>query len=357
MPDMSKQMQAFQQAAEQLQGEAAHPPARAPRSQRLPRHQQRNLISEGAIPTLLAAAVPFTESVGVVGFHDWLAVFLRDAGDPSDPVLRMLLQQIAFAHFRVALLHARAQDATQTDAADVYMAAASKLTAEFRRLVLTLADYRNASGSGESAGRPAPKGASTSQKATRTPARRTDQSQGDGYEEGAAAAKGPAAATAAPAHGQAVAPAALDRAGSAPDSSASGRQSAPRALENHSRDIELVSNKGAVVGPPRPKPAESCGRAPESRSSKTVDAGRPATIAGGGPPGPALAPLHGSQVGRRQSQVRRKRAPASEVGAVGETAPGTDSRRQGRPGDDDGGPPSGRRHRRRVRRQQVTKNP
>ena len=59
---------------------------------RLSQDQQRNLITEGAVPVMLAAAVPFSQSVGALGFHDWMAEFLQNSGDPGDPVVRLLLQ-------------------------------------------------------------------------------------------------------------------------------------------------------------------------------------------------------------------------------------------------------------------------
>lgn len=72
----------------------------------------------------------------------YLDRFVDDAGAPADPVQRALVEQFAFAHLRVAGLHADAQAAKSVDAVKVLNAAGARLMAECRRLALTISTLR-----------------------------------------------------------------------------------------------------------------------------------------------------------------------------------------------------------------------
>lgn len=72
----------------------------------------------------------------------YLDNFLEEAGAPTDPVERMLLEQIAIAHHGIGRLHTEAASATTPEAANIYNSAAAKLLGEFRRCVLALREYR-----------------------------------------------------------------------------------------------------------------------------------------------------------------------------------------------------------------------
>ena len=67
---------------------------------------------------------------------------LKAAGAPSDPMEKMLIEQITLAHHRILTLHADAAQAEAPELIEVLNTAASKLTAEFRRLCLSLKEYR-----------------------------------------------------------------------------------------------------------------------------------------------------------------------------------------------------------------------
>jgi hypothetical protein len=58
---------------------------------------------------------------------------LRDAGNPPDPIERMLIEQLALAHHSIAKLHSKAAAAQTPDEANIYSGAASRLLGEFRR--------------------------------------------------------------------------------------------------------------------------------------------------------------------------------------------------------------------------------
>jgi len=78
-------------------------------------------------------------------FHAYIDGMLQDLGKPSDPLVRILVEQLAFAHLRLAGLHGSASSAKATDAVKVYNAACSRLMAEVRRSVLTIDSMRGKS--------------------------------------------------------------------------------------------------------------------------------------------------------------------------------------------------------------------
>jgi hypothetical protein len=68
--------------------------------------------------------------------------FLRDAGDPVDPVERILLEQLLLTHYRLAQLQIRADAADSAEYAKVLNGAANRLLGELRRLALAIRVYR-----------------------------------------------------------------------------------------------------------------------------------------------------------------------------------------------------------------------
>jgi hypothetical protein len=75
-------------------------------------------------------------------FEQYLRDFLEDAGGATDPVERMLLEQLAWSHNILGTLHIRAAHAHGVEATKVYQAASARLMAEFRRTALALTVYR-----------------------------------------------------------------------------------------------------------------------------------------------------------------------------------------------------------------------
>ena len=68
----------------------------------------------------------------------YLEEFVRDAGDPQDPIARLLVEQLATAHQLIGRYHIRAATTTNLEEAKVYLAAAARLLGEFRRSSLAL---------------------------------------------------------------------------------------------------------------------------------------------------------------------------------------------------------------------------
>ena len=75
-------------------------------------------------------------------FVAYLDQLLEEAGQPTDPIERMLIEQIAMAHHNIGRLYVRAASAETLDQVNVYNAAAARLLAEFRRAAIALKTYR-----------------------------------------------------------------------------------------------------------------------------------------------------------------------------------------------------------------------
>jgi hypothetical protein len=82
-------------------------------------------------------------SVRAAGIKIYLDDVLKAAGATSDPIEKMLIEQITVGHHQILTLHAEAAQAETPELIDFFSSAASKLTAEFRRLCLALREYRS----------------------------------------------------------------------------------------------------------------------------------------------------------------------------------------------------------------------
>lgn len=99
------------------------------------------MLDQIIVPGALADLVGLND-INVLAAKDYLEKLLKDAGNPQDPVERILLEQLALAHFRLAGLHARAASATHVEQIRVFSAAAARLLGEIRRLALSIKTYR-----------------------------------------------------------------------------------------------------------------------------------------------------------------------------------------------------------------------
>ena len=93
------------------------------------------------LPGTLANALGISD-IGVRGYRLFLDELLRNAGNPTDPVEIMLLEQMAMCHFRAAVLQGQAAEAEGLASIAMYNAAAARLVGEFRKIVLVLNEYR-----------------------------------------------------------------------------------------------------------------------------------------------------------------------------------------------------------------------
>jgi hypothetical protein len=100
--------------------------------------QQAELLREGLFPALMATAVNLSQFDSAPAYKDFLDRLLHDYGDPKNPTARMMIEQIALAHIRIAQLHGSAAHSQDLDAVKVYSTAAARLWGELRRSALAL---------------------------------------------------------------------------------------------------------------------------------------------------------------------------------------------------------------------------
>jgi len=104
--------------------------------------READLIEHAIFAASLAGAVSSGNRVGPNGYRIYLERLLKRAGDPQDPIERMLIKQMALAHFRVAQLHVQAAEATTAEDAKQYSTMAIRLAGELRRTALAIRQYR-----------------------------------------------------------------------------------------------------------------------------------------------------------------------------------------------------------------------
>jgi hypothetical protein len=106
--------------------------------------QQATFMLElsGGIYLADIAKESFGRKIDICGFQYYRDEVFRMAGNPNDPIERMLIDQTAFAHHTIAGLYIKASKAATVEQAGVYYAAAARLLSELRRLALALREYR-----------------------------------------------------------------------------------------------------------------------------------------------------------------------------------------------------------------------
>jgi hypothetical protein len=82
------------------------------------------------------------KGIDVEAYQLYRDQMLSGAGNPSDPVERMILEQLILAHLNVGLLQYKATNAGTIQATAAYASASARLIAEFRRSALALQAYR-----------------------------------------------------------------------------------------------------------------------------------------------------------------------------------------------------------------------
>jgi hypothetical protein len=80
----------------------------------------------------------------VAGYRLYCDQIIADSGDPEDPILIMLLEQLALAHLNIGQLFGKVSSASSVECAGAYLAASTRLMAEFRRSAMAIPAYREA---------------------------------------------------------------------------------------------------------------------------------------------------------------------------------------------------------------------
>ena len=101
-----------------------------------------NLAAVAPVSYLYLSMTSLLPHLGPNTYQSYFEELLKECGQPTDPIERMMIEQVALAHHNVGRLLARAGHANALDETIAYNAAASRLAAEFRKTVLALREYR-----------------------------------------------------------------------------------------------------------------------------------------------------------------------------------------------------------------------
>ena len=104
--------------------------------------EQAYAVKQAVAPAMLATVLGLENTIGVSGYRVYLDELIRDSGNPTDRVEIMLLEQIVICHHLSMKMQTLAEKAQGTEAIELYLVAASRLNAEFRKSVLALKEYR-----------------------------------------------------------------------------------------------------------------------------------------------------------------------------------------------------------------------
>jgi hypothetical protein len=100
----------------------------------------RNVASAGWLYWITASTL--ANKIEPEAFVVYRNMLLRDAGDPSDPMERMLIEQIALAHFSIGQLRIKSCSVENAKLAVAFSDSATRLLGELRRCTLALEEYR-----------------------------------------------------------------------------------------------------------------------------------------------------------------------------------------------------------------------
>ena len=112
------------------------------------------VLKQNLFASLMAGALSLDRcGIETSAFKVYLQRFLDDLGDPTDPIERMMAEQVALAHFRIAQLHVGAAESNSLEAIKLYNATASRLMGEFRRTCIALHLMRSRPGASDAKNR------------------------------------------------------------------------------------------------------------------------------------------------------------------------------------------------------------
>lgn len=105
-------------------------------------NRQAAFLNNLLFPTQMLHALGVSDDLTVSAARVYLLNFRQDAGEPQDPVERVLLDQIAMSHLRVGRFHALAEETSNIELKSMYVGAATRLLREITRTVGALVTYR-----------------------------------------------------------------------------------------------------------------------------------------------------------------------------------------------------------------------
>ena len=104
--------------------------------------QQSFAVKNVIAPAALATAMGVESKIETSGCRVYLDDLVKDSGNPVDPVEIMLLEQTAMCHLLSMKLQSKASGAEGTEAIELYLSGAARLSSEFRKTALALKEYR-----------------------------------------------------------------------------------------------------------------------------------------------------------------------------------------------------------------------
>ncbi len=75
-------------------------------------------------------------------YRSYLNHLLKDAGNPADPLEKMMIEQMALSHHAIGRLHVKAASSQSEQEATIYNSAAARMMNEYRRSAMALKNYR-----------------------------------------------------------------------------------------------------------------------------------------------------------------------------------------------------------------------
>jgi hypothetical protein len=104
---------------------------------------EASVIEETFGAGILTSISSLSSQAGPGGFKVYRDRVLAASGAPKDPIEEMFIEQLLWAHHRVASLHVGATLAKGIDQVSALTSASAKLMAEFRKSGLALREYRS----------------------------------------------------------------------------------------------------------------------------------------------------------------------------------------------------------------------
>jgi len=100
------------------------------------------VVKEYLLPFYLSAIIGKPELLCDEGVKKAFDDAVASAGAPTDPIEKMMVEQIIFCHYRLAALQMQAAGAKTLEGVKIYNAATTRLMSEFRKFALAVRDYR-----------------------------------------------------------------------------------------------------------------------------------------------------------------------------------------------------------------------
>ena len=104
--------------------------------------QQSLVVKKIIAPAAIATVMGVESKIETSGCRVYLDDLVRESGNPSDPVEIMLLEQTAMCHLLAMKLQSKASGTEGTEAIELYLSGAARLSGEFRKTALALKEYR-----------------------------------------------------------------------------------------------------------------------------------------------------------------------------------------------------------------------